>query len=546
MAHDEESDPQERYFRPRPGAPGDDEAAEVEGVALGDAESSHVRVERPSRGVSAAVPADGARRQRRFLMTTGLMSTAVLLFSGGGWAFQDYVLGSVRRVNAFEGLKNRPDSGPEGSMDILLAGVDRREGLTDQQIRDLHLGKADGERSDTMMLVHISSKHDKVTVVSLPRDSLVTIPSHKSNGSEGPRGTQVGERQGKLNWAYMFGGPTLAVQTVERVTGVHVDHYVEVNFLGFIKVVDALGGVTVCTAQPIDDAKSGLRLPAGKSTVDGKTGLAYSRARYSLTGGSDLGRIDRQQQFMAAVAHKALTDPTKYPAVLSAALSTIRADKELSKGTLTSLATQMRGMSTNSIAFTTVPLSNPDYMTPISGVRQSTVLWDDRAAGRLFDQIQRDKPIVEPPSSAKSASSSASPTASPSAPKPDGLTVAPRNIDVRVVNGVGTPGLAARAAGDLRGAGFGATIVPGSRRGATATVIQYGPGREDSAKTLKAAIPGARLKQVAGLGSRLQVVVGPSWSGAKKVTVSEPAKAPAQDSQQPQVNAKTATQNLCK
>src|SRR3954463_5231864 len=112
MAHDEESDPQERYFRPRPGAPDADEAAEVEGVALGDAESAHVSVERRSRAATPTVAPDGARRQRRFLLTTGLMSTAVLLFSGGGWAVQDYVLGSVRRVNAFEGLKNRPDSGP--------------------------------------------------------------------------------------------------------------------------------------------------------------------------------------------------------------------------------------------------------------------------------------------------------------------------------------------------------------------------------------------------------------------------------------------------
>ncbi|GAB3962164.1 LCP family protein [Actinoallomurus acanthiterrae] len=540
MAHDEESDPQERYFRPRPGAPGDEDAAEVEGVAFGDAESSHVRVDRPAR--RTAVAPDGARRQRRYLVTTGVLSTAVLLFSGGGWAFQDYVLGSVRRVNAFEGLKNRPDSGPEGSMNILLAGVDRREGLTPQQISDLHLGRADGERSDTMMLVHISSKHDKITVVSLPRDSLVTIPSHKSNGSDGARGTEVGERQGKLNWAYMYGGPTLAVQTVERATGVHVDHYVELNFLGFIKVVDALDGVTVCTNQPINDPKSGLQLPAGKTTVDGKTALAYSRARYTLTGGSDLGRINRQQQFMSAVAHKALTDPTKYPAVLSAALSTIRADKELSKGTLTSLATQMKGMSTDSIAFTTVPLANSNYLTPIGGVRQSTVLWDDRAAGNLFDQIQRDKPIVEQPKSSPSSPAGASPTASA---KSNGLTVAPRDIDVRVVNGVGTVGLAAKAAGDLRDAGFGASVVPGTRHGVETTVIQYAPGREDSAKTLKAAIPGARLKEVAGLGSRLQVVVGSSWSGAKKVTVDAPAKAPAGDSQQ-QVNAKTATQNLCK
>ena len=153
----------------------------------------------------------------------------LLVHRGGGWAFQDYVLGNVQRVDAFDGLKNRPDTGPEGSMNILLAGVDRREGLTDQQIRDLHLGKVGGQRSDTMMLVHISSKHDKVTVVSLPRDSLVTIPAHRSNGSEGANGAEIGERQGKLNWAYMYGGAPLTVQTVERATGVHVDHYIEVE-----------------------------------------------------------------------------------------------------------------------------------------------------------------------------------------------------------------------------------------------------------------------------------------------------------------------------
>ena len=248
------------------------------------------------------------------------------------------------------------------------------------------------------MLVHISSKHDKITVISLPRDSLVTIPGHRSNGSEGAKGASVGERQGKLNWAYMYGGAPLTVQTVERATGVHVDHYVEVNFLGFLKVVNALGGVTVCTPQPINDPKSGLRLPAGKSNVDGPTALAYSRARYTLTGGSDLGRIDRQQQFMSAVVHKALSEPAKFPAFLRAALDAIRADKGLSKKDLSALAMQMRGMSTDSIAFTTVPLSNSNYMVPIGGQQQSTVLWDRSAGDRLFQEIdgrQADHPAAE-------------------------------------------------------------------------------------------------------------------------------------------------------
>jgi LCP family protein required for cell wall assembly len=533
MADDVESDPQERYFRPRPGVAGDDEAGQADGVAVGDAEASHVTIERPPGKVSGR----GARRQRRGLMAAGAMSVAVLLFSGGGWVFQGYVLGSVRRVDAFEGLKNRPESGPEGSMNILLTGVDRREGLTDQQINELHLGKIGGQRSDTMMLVHVSSKHDKVNVVSLPRDSLVTIPGHRSNGSEGAPGTNVGERQGKLNWAYMYGGPTLTVQTVERATGIHIDHYVEVNFLGFLKVVDALGGVTVCTDQAINDPKSGLRLPAGKSNVDGPTALAYSRARYTLTGGSDLGRINRQQQFMSAMVHKALSEPTKFPGFLNASLDAIRADKGLSKGTLTSLAMQMRGMSTDSIAFATVPLSNPDYLTSINGgPQQSTVLWDQKAGDELFREIQKDQAIIQPAKPAPSGSASARAT--------DGLTVPPGQIDARVINGVGISGLAARAARELRGAGFGVSVVPGARHGVGTTVIQYGAGRAESAKTLEAAIPGATLEQVSSLGSRLQVIVGSSWAGVKQVKVSAPGNPPADSAQQ--INARTATQNLCK
>jgi hypothetical protein len=335
----------------------------------------------------------------------------------------------------------------------------------------------------------------------------------------------------------MYGGAPLTVQTVERATGVHVDHYIEVNFLGFLKVVNALGGVTVCTEQPINDPKSGLRLPAGKSNVDGPTALAYSRARYTLTGGSDLGRIDRQQQFMSAVVHKALSEPAKFPAFLSASLDAIRADKGLSKNTLTALAMQMKGMSTDSIAFATVPLANPDYLVSIGGQQQSTVLWDQKSGDRLFQEIEDDKPIIQPPKPTPSASSTA---------KPAGLTVPPGQINVRVVNGVGIVGLAARAARDLHKVGFGTAVAPGARHGVTTTVIQYGPGRDDSAKTLKAAIPGAKLKAVSSLGPGLQVVVGTTWAGAKQVKVAAaiPSASPSGTGQP--INAKTATQNLCK
>jgi LCP family protein required for cell wall assembly len=543
MANDDDSDSFERYFRPRPGSP---EAEAQAGVVIGDASAPRVPVgQRPGgHRRSAQRPAGDARRQRRLLTVTAAMSSFVLLSSGAAWAFQGYVLGRVEKVDPFKSLGDRPGGGPKGAMNILVAGVDRRDGLTDEQIRRLRLGRFEGERSDTMMLVHLSKGHDRISVISLPRDSLVTIPEHASNGAEGPKGTRIPARQGKLGWTYSYGGSPLTIGTIEKTTGVRVNHYVEVNFLGFIKMVDALGGVTVCSQQPINDPKSGLVMPVGKSPVGGEKALAYARARYTLPGGSDLGRIDRQQQFMAALMQQALststlTDPVKATRFLDAALQAVRVDKDLADDAPTLLG-QLKGLSTDNVAFADVPLADPNHLTRINGVgqMQSTVLWDQQRAQLLFQKINTDQSLIGP-----------APAASPSPTKSsgNGLTVAPANIQVHVLNGVGTPGLARNAAGDLRKAGFNPVVVPGTanRLGLQQTVIQYGPARADSARTLAAAIPGAKLKRLPGLGDRIQVIVGSSWTGARKVQVAGPGQqAPAPNGQN--VTARTATQNICK
>jgi LCP family protein required for cell wall assembly len=552
MANDKDSDPFERYFRPRPNgrqsaADQEPEEGQPDGVIVDGTRAPRVEVggtrarRRPLSGPRSVVT---ARRQRRLLMVTATMSAFVLLSSGGAWAFQGFMLGQMQKINPFEGLGNRPDSGPKGAMNILIAGVDRREGMKPDQIRRLRLGRFEGERSDTMMLVHLSANHDKVSVVSLPRDSLVTIPSHRSNGSEGAKGAAVPARQGKLNWAYTFGGSRLSIATVEQSTGVRVDHYVEVNFLGFIKVVDALGGVTVCTEQPINDQKSGLQLPAGRSHVDGEKALAYARARYTLTGGGDLGRIDRQQQFMSALMHQALststlTDPVKAAKFLGAMLKSIRVDEGLA-GDAQALLKQMKGLSTDSVVFAKLPLADTNYMTRINGVGgpQSTVRWDQQGTQDLFRKIKRDEPLTPP-----------APTASPSpSATVNALTVRPVNIQVRVLNGVGTPGVARAAAADLRKAGFNPVVVPGTARqtGLRQTVIQYGGSRADSAKTLAAALPGARLKRLPSLGDRVQVIVGSSWDGVKRVKVSTPETNGGAAAGAPASRARTATENLCR
>ena len=558
----DDSDPFERYFRPRHGGqsaadggagdgggPEDDEA--VDGVAVENTRTPRQTVGRKRggghRGGGPATRVGpravrATRRKRRTLIVSAAMSGVVLASSGVAWAFQGYVTGNIKKVDPFEGLGSRPDTGPKGAMNILIAGVDRRDGMSPEQLDRMHLGRETGTRSDTLMLVHLSANHDKVTIVNLPRDSLVTIPAHESNGSEGARGTRIPDRPGKLTWSYQFGGPALTVKTIERTTGVRVHHYVEVNFLGFVKMVDALGGVTVCTEQPINDRRSGLQLPAGRNHLDGLHGLAFTRARYSLTGGSDLSRIGRQQQFIAAMMQRALstsmlTDPVKFTKFLNASLETVRADPDLAKN-LNALARQMKGLSTDSVVFADVPLADPDYVASINGSAQSTVLWDGRAAGTLFNQIKEDEPVISP--------APATPQPSPSG-KP-ALTVPPERITVRVLNGVGTPGVARRAAGQLHKAGFVPIVVPGTADeiGQRTTVIEYGPARADSARTLAAAIPGARPKRVAALGSRIEVIVGSSWTRVKKVKIAPRATtAPAPTGGQG-VQARTATQKICK
>jgi LCP family protein required for cell wall assembly len=571
MADESDGESFERYFRPRPGTQGGENGpdgtggfgvsddGEPAGVAIDDTRAPRVSVPAPRShrrpdgpGVDSRAPRRSlvsARRQRRFLLISAVMSGFVLVTSGGAWAFQAYITGSIDKVGV-GGLGKGKNDGPKGAMNILVAGVDRREGLTKAQQQEMHLGHEPGERSDTMMLVHVSADHDKISIVSLPRDSYVMIPAHKSNGSEGAKNSQVPARYGKLTWAYQFGGPDLTVATIKSATGVAIDHYIEVNFFGFVKMVDALGGVDICTEQAINDPKSGLQLSAGKHPdVGGVKALGFARARYTLGDGTDLGRIDRQQQFMSTMMKKALSsntlsDPIKSAKFLSAALKAVRVDKGLAKN-MPALADQMKSLSTDSVAFAKVPLSNPGYNVVMWNIRQpqSTVLWDNRAAADLFAHFKKDQPLIKP-----------TPTVTPgqaqpqAKPKPkDDLTVSPAQITVRVLNGVGTRGVARQSANDLRRAGFVPVVVPGIAKttGMKTTQIQYGPGREDSAKTLAAAIPGAKVKKVASLGNTIQVLVGGNWAGAKKVKLTAAAAAATGAGQQPA--ARTATQNiLCK
>jgi LCP family protein required for cell wall assembly len=281
--------------------------------------------------------------------------------------------------------------------------VDQRTGLTHHQEVMLHVGDDVSTNSDTLMLVHVSADRSRVEVVSIPRDSWVDVPGHGMS---------------KINAAYGLGGPKLMVQTVEQVTGLTINDYVEVNFLGFVKVIDALGGVNICLTQPVDDSYSGLQLSAGQHHVDGITALAYARDRHSFAA-SDLARIQDQQKLLssaltAAIHSGLLANPVKLSSFISAAVSALTVDKNLN---VSALADQLRGISAQDVRFMTVPVANANYVTPDG---EDAVQLNQQAAGALFEKLQNDQNVAPPTPTATASSKGGSGTgaaagASPSA-----------------------------------------------------------------------------------------------------------------------------------
>ena len=340
------------------------------------------------------------------------LSLAVVAISAFSWLGLGQVSGAINRVDVFGSLTKRPDK-PTSALNYLLVGSDTRVGLTKEQSKILRVGttkSAAGARSDTMLLVHISKARDKATIISIPRDSLVTIPEHASSLY---KGRIVPAAQGKINSAFAWGGAPLLIQTIEQETNVKIDHYVEIGFAGFANMVDALGGIQVCTKKDINDPKSHLVMSAGIHTVDGVEALKYVRTR-DFDGMGDLGRMQRQQQFMSAVLRKVtstgvLLNPIKLVNFFNAAIATVQTDSELNRNDLIVLAKQLKNLSPSKVRTLTIPLGNANARVPGLG---SVVTWDSVLAPDLFNRLREDLPLIDEvtPSPSASSSTSATPT----------------------------------------------------------------------------------------------------------------------------------------
>ncbi len=341
------------------------------------------------------------------------LSLGVVALSAITWLGLGQISGQISRIDVFAGLGDRPEK-VNSALNYLVVGSDNREGLTKEQIKKLRVGGvkvAAGQRSDTILLVHISKNRDAAYIVSLPRDTLVTIPAHTSTDGK----SEIPARDGKLNAAFAFGGAPLLIETIEGETQLKIDHYVEVSFAGFVGVVDALGGIEVCTKVPIDDPKSHLVLAAGTHTLDGVESLKYVRTR-DFDGRGDIGRMERQQKFVSAIVRKAtssgtLLNPIKLKNFLQATISTVKMDEGVDKNDLLTLAKQMRNLSSGNVRTLTVPLDNPNGRHPTLG---SVVLWDEVLAADLFNRIKNDAALVDTVVGEKSsASPKATPTCTP-------------------------------------------------------------------------------------------------------------------------------------
>jgi len=302
------------------------------------------------------------------ILLIGPLLTAAGIFGGPLW-FDT----SLHREPVLTDYANRP--GTSRGTNWLLVGSDSRQGLTAEQQKDLATGGDIGSsRTDTILLVHVPGlgSSTRVTVVSIPRDSYVPIPGHGSD---------------KINAAFAMGGAPMLTQTVEQATGLRLDHYAEIGFSGFAGLVDALGGVTVCPAEPISDPLAGIDLPAGCQRLDGRNALGYVRTRD--TPRADLDRMVNQRQFMSALLHRAASpavwlNPWRWYSVPHAAVEALTVNQSDHVWDLARLGWALHGSTTAM----TVPIG--EFTNSDAG---SVVVWNQDAARKLFDALASDAPV---------------------------------------------------------------------------------------------------------------------------------------------------------
>lgn len=426
------------------------------------------------------------------------------------------------------GTERPTDDRPLGALNILLIGSDSR--ATGQSVTEDGSDNTDA-RSDTNLIVHLSADRTSATVVSIPRDSMTLAPP---NCSPDAKKSEWEIRQ--WNWNFSEGGPGCLIRTVEGTTGLFIDHFAIVDFEGFKDMVDALGGVPICTPEPINDPKAHLELAAGTHVLDGTQALGYVRARKTIGDGSDLGRIKRQQTFLSAVIQEATKTsfflrPDRVYAFLDAATRSLTTDPGFGVSEMKDVAESVKNLGMERIQFITVPVE--DYPNDTNRVRWTA------AADQLWAALRADRQVVE------TGPATSTPTPITTTP----LTVSPADVRLRVVNASGRDGWAGQTSRALAVQGFVVTGQASAQESAD-TLVEYTTGFAEAARTVAAALPGAKTVEVPGSSTTIVVTLGtaskhvvevPNRTGTDPLpnqSIPEPTSTPAFD-------VRTADEDIC-
>lgn len=429
---------------------------------------------------------------------------------------------------------------PPGSYppeNILLLGSDTRAGEANAEAGGTDDSTSDGvANSDTLMIAHISSDRH-VTVLSIPRDTMIDAPNCNAWDSATGRlsdetyEVETGEKW-HINSAYSVGGPQCTVRAVQDLTGLKIDRMIGIDFAGFQNMVDALGGITVNVCRPVVDGELGTVVPTGGvQTIQGQQALSLVRAR-KVEGDtdSDLARIRRQQIVLSAILQQVtsagtLLNPGKLDSFLQAFVENTFTDN-VTIDDLVTLAQSMGNLDPSRVTFYTLPTvpseSNPGALDP-----------DEDAAKAVFQALVNDQPLP-------GETAATTPPTTPTAPAPssdadaDGLatgtTVDPDSIQLTVVNVTGRSGVATQAMADLNDLGFDITdddLESWPDDVQSGVTVEYDPTNLDAALTVAAAVPDATVIPVNGLGESVRLLLGEDYDGSVSSAVESGERATA-------------------
>lgn len=456
------------------------------------------------------------------ILTGALVVAAIAVYAG-----YRQLNGNIHQVNISGLVGPQPPDHHPSAENIVVIGSDSRR---HQSARYGNSQELTTDQSDTLMIIHIPADRQYAEVMSIPRDSWVNIPSCRMGN-----GQRSSPQVFKINEAFALGnldgdhtdlGVACTIKTVEHDTGIHVDHFIVINFAGFKDMVKALGGVPECNTHPINDPLSGLRLTAGHHMLDGTQALGYVRARYTLGNGSDLERIGRQQAFMSALVKRArseLLNPVAIYRFLDAATRSITIDSQLGGiGGIYKLGNSLKNLPPAKVTFFTLPTYPRSLVDPLD---LANVMWTQPIDSRIFQAFRDDVPV------SKTLLKRHRPPRLPA-----------RDVRVAVLNGTGQFGLAASVAPLLQQDGFTVTQALDVTSMPTQTVIRYRAGYGRQASRLGAKISGAAFQRVHGHGPGLTLLLGGNYGTTAQVIT--PGTTP---NPQPSASfkARKASQNIC-